>query len=246
MKKLIIVSIFLLFIASVFPQGKGLLTQMPLGEFSLFGGVGPNKLSGDIGGDNFKSLFQNDMGYGLSLGARYTFKYNFALSVFGDYSSYRGKDKGEYNTYGTVRKLEFQSTVKGLGGQLEVILFGNPLAKEPIPHSVYLFAGLKTTTVNDSLYNRDNNPNGPDETNKPLTHFLGIGYQYRYSNRLSFGVEAKQNYFHSDRVDGYNPKITANKHRDEAFDLKLKVAYYLPFSKRMNEFNNRWDRRQRR
>ena len=246
MKKLIIVSIFLLFITSVFPQGKGLLTQMPLGEFSLFGGVGPNKLSGDIGGDNFKSLFQNDMGYGLSLGARYTFKYNIALRVFGDYSGYRGKDKVEYNTYGAVRKLEFQSKVTGLGGQLEVVLFGNPLAKDPIPHSVYLLAGLKTTKVDATLINPENNANGPEETKNPLTHFLGIGYQYRFSNQFSFGVEAKQNYFHSDRVDGYNPVIRANKHRDEAFDLKLTAAYYFPFSRRMSEFNNRWDRGQRR
>ena len=241
MKKLIIVSIFLLFITSVFPQGKGLLTQMPLGEFSLFGGVGPNKLSGDIGGDNFKSLFQNDMGYGLSLGARYTFKYNIALRVFGDYSGYRGKDKVEYNTYGAVRKLEFQSKVTGLGGQLEVVLFGNPLAKDPIPHSVYLLAGLKTTKVDATLSNPNNNQNGPDETKTPIAHFFGIGYQYRYSNLLSFGLEAKENYFHSDRMDGYNPVIPANKYRDAAFDIKFTVAYYIPDRNRLNSYNRRWE-----
>lgn len=242
MKKLIFVSTFLLFITPAFPQGKGLLNQIPFGEFSLFGGAGPNKMSGDIGGDNLKSLFQNDMSYGFSLGARYTFKYNFALRVFGDLSNYTGKDKEVYNSYGqNLRHLSFKTDVFSLGGQLEVILFGNPMAKDPIPHSVYLFAGLKTTNVDVTLTNPDNNANGPDETKKPIAHFIGLGYQYRYSNRLSFGLEAKENYFHSDRVDGYNPVIPANKYRDAAFDLKLTVAYYFPFSRRMSEFNNRWD-----
>ena len=157
------------------------------------------------------------------------------------------KYKEVYNSYSqNLRHLSFKTDVLSLGGQLEVILFGNPMAKDPIPHSVYLFAGLKTTNVDVTLTNPDNNANGPDETKKPIAHFIGLGYQYRYSNRLSFGLEAKQNYFHSDRVDGYNPVIRANKHRDEAFDLKLTAAYYFPFSRRMSEFNNRWDRRQRR
>ena len=115
-----------------------------------------------------------------------------------------------------------------------------------IDYAQKLIAGLKTTKVDATLINPENNANGPEETKNPLTHFFGIGYQYRFSNQFSFGVEAKQNYFHSDRVDGYNPVIRANKHRDEAFDLKLTAAYYFPFSRRMSEFNNRWDRRQRR
>ncbi len=242
MKKLILVSIFLLFNTPAFPQGKGLLSQIPFGEVSLFGGAGPNKMSGDIGGDNLKSLLQNDMSYGFSLGARYTFKYNFALRVFGDLSNYTGKDKEVYNSYGqNLRHLCFNTDVLSLGGQLEVILFGNPLSKDPIPHSVYLLAGMKTTNVDVKLTNPDNNENGPDQTKKPIAHFFGIGYQYRYSNRLSFGLEGKENYFHSDRMDGYNPEIPANKYRDAAFDIKFTVAYYIPDRNRLNSYNRRWE-----
>ncbi|MBP1664149.1 MAG: hypothetical protein H6Q19_1289 [Bacteroidetes bacterium] len=231
----------LFFSSTAFPQGRGLITKFSIGETSFYGSAGLNKMSGDIGGDNFKSLLQNDLGYGLSFGARYTFRYNIGLRLFADYSKYRGRDKEQYNEYnGILRNNNFQTDVFGIGGQLEVILFGNSLAKDPIPHSVYLLAGVKKNYVNATVtypyLNRDST-----KSPKPFAHFFGIGYQYRFSNYLSFGVEAKQFYFHSDIVDGYYRNIPANKHDDTAFDVKLTVAYYIPDRNRLNSYNRRWE-----
>jgi len=238
MKKLLISLFVLSFLSPVFPQNKGLISKVSFGETSLFVGAGPTKMSGDIGGDNFKSIFKNDMGYGYSFGVRYLMKYNVALKVFGDYSLFRGKDTPEYNG---ARTNYYHSNVVGLGGQIEILLFGNPFAESTTPHSVYLLAGGKknfvtaeTSIIDESILN---------SKEQPLAFIIGAGYQFRLSRAFSLGFEAKENYYNSDYVDGYNAPVKANKHKDASFDLKFIASYSFPITKRDANYDNRWDRK---
>lgn len=212
MKKCLVISLFFLFTVSLFSQSNS----------SLIVGLGPNKMSGDIGGDNFGSLFKNDFGIGSTLAYRFVFPFNVGLRVYGDYEYYRGKDSKVNNG----RKWDFTSSVGSLGGQLEYVIYGNNYLEKQIPHSVYLFGGAEKIFYN-ALFNGLTNVNTKGNT---TGLFAGMGYQYRFSDNLSVGLELKQTLYQSDKVDGYfpDPALVNNRYDDMAFTTKIIVCYNIP------------------
>lgn len=182
-------------------------------------GVGGNKMSGDIGGNDFNSLIKNDLGSSFSLGYRYILPFNLGFRIFGNYDIYRGKDNQVSND---VRTHFFNSKVTSVGGQLEFVFMGNDYENDRIPHSLYVFGGAEAAFYNSLL----------DGTNKEKGNtsglFGGIGYQYRFSDYFSLGLEIQQVLYLSDKVDAYYPDINSNKFTDTAFKAKLVVSYYIP------------------
>lgn len=186
-------------------------------------GVGLNKFSGDIGGDNFSDQLKNDMGFGGSAAFRYVFPFRLGIKAFAEYDVYRGKDSKPRSNQ-DIRF--FSSNVFSVGAQLELILLGNNYLEKNIPHSVYLLGGAKKAFVNSLL---DNVQKGKENTSG---FFFGLGYQYRINETFGIGLEVKQILFFSDDVDGYNLKISSNKSKDTASDVKFTFSYYLPYSSR--------------
>lgn len=219
MKKLLLILSWSLIIIPVFSQK----------EFSLILGGGLNKMSGDIGGDNFNSLLKNDLGGGFSLGIRYTLPSHLGFRIFGDYSKYNGKDNELYNG---ERILSFKSNVASFGGQLEYIIIGNSYTQNNKPHSLYLFGGGNTAFSKAVL----------DDQTKVSENagalFLGAGYQYRLSQSISLGTEAKQILFLSDKIDGFYKSVAGNQNQDTAFDLKITISYFFPQG---NITGGRWE-----
>lgn len=211
-----------------------MLFLFPFGMFSqadkaLILGFGPNKMSGDIGGDNFTSLLKNDLGLGVSLGFRYVFPFNLGVRVFGGYDQYKGEDKHDYNG---GRGLFFNSKASSIGLQFEYVVWGNSYIEKTFPHSIYLFSGAKGIFSNALL-----NDSEKIDTNT-VGLFAGIGYQYRFSDYFGAGIELRQTQFLSDRVDGYFPDLPSNKSQDTAFDVKFTLSYFIPWE---SATGGKWD-----
>lgn len=216
-KKTILFSLLFMFYFSVFSQSS-----------SIALGFGPNKMSGDIGGNGLKSLINDDMGYGASFGYRYVFPFNLGFRIFGDYESYRGKDTKIYND---VRKHYFTSSEKSFGGQLEYVFLGNHFEDDEIPHSIYMFGGAKYVMYNSLL-------DGTTKYNEKTSGvFGGIGYQYRFSEYFSIGFEMKQTLYLSDKIDAYFPDISSNKYTDTAFNTRILISYYIPIYQAPKHWN---------
>ena len=176
MKKNLILSLFIVFCFSAFSQNTN----------SLIIGIGPNKMSGDIGGNSFGSLLKDDLGYGAFLGYRHVFASNIGFRIFGNYESFRGKDTKAYND---IRKHFYSGTETGFGGQLEYVFIGNNYDVTNNPHSLYAFGGLKYVMYNSLL------DNTTKEKGNTAGLFAGIGYQYRLSENFGVGVELKQSLY---------------------------------------------------
>jgi opacity protein-like surface antigen len=212
MKKLFLIICLFTIINQAFPQK----------ELSVIAGIGTNKMSGDIGGDNFNKLFQNNLGTATSFGIRYTLPAHWGFRLFTDYSNYKGKDETSYNG---VRTLSFKSSAWSIGGQVEYIIFGSSFVEKELRHSLYILSGANPVFANTTLFDKTGDEIHQNENSFAL--FLGAGYQYRFSNKLSIGFEAKQNKFFSDKMDGYYPNVPDNKNDDYAMDFKLTVSYYF-------------------
>lgn len=212
MKKIFLIICLFTIVNQAFPQK----------ELSVIAGVGTNKMSGDIGGDNFNNLFQNNLGLGTSFGIRYTLPTHWGFRLFTDYSNFKGKDEEAYNG---VRTLSFKSSTWSIGGQVEYIILGGSFIEKENRHSLYIFGGANPVFANTTLFGKTDNEIHQHENSFAL--FLGGGYQYRFSNNLSIGFEAKQNKFFSDKMDGYYPNISSNKSNDFAMDFKLTISYYF-------------------
>lgn len=203
-------------------------------EFSIFFNYGPNKLSGDIGGDNFTSLLNNDIGRTTAFGLRYTLPSNFGFRIYGEYNQYNGKDTPLYNG---DRSSSFHSNLTGLCGQVEYIILGNSYTENYQPHSLYVFGGGNTSTLRAFYY--DNNSENSTEIKQNIFALLGgIGYQYRLFNSLGIGIEIKQKLFLSDKIDGFYRNSSGNKNQDTASDLILTISYF--FNKRVST-RGKWD-----
>ena len=205
MKKILIFSVLFIFSFSVFSQSS---------SFAL--GLGGNKMSGDIGSNDG---FQNNLGSSFSLGYRYIFPFNLGFRVFGSYDNYHGKDTEAYNN---DRKHFFSSQVTSVGGQLELVFMGNDYENDRIPHSLYLFGGGETAFYNALL------DGSHTEKGNSIGVFAGIGYQYRFSDYFSLGLEMQQILYLSDKIDAYYPDIASNKYQDTAFKAKLVLSFYIP------------------
>ncbi|MGC3978887.1 MAG: hypothetical protein QM751_12075 [Paludibacteraceae bacterium] len=191
------------------------------GESAVFLSAGANKMSGDIGGDNLKSLFKSNLGFGSSVGFRYVFPSNFGFRLFGGYEDYRGKDTQKSND---ERTHFFSGDVTKIGTNLEYVIYGNRFIDKQISHSLYAFGGIVAVFYN-SLFDNDVKIKG---STAGLS--IGAAYQYRLSEKFSVGVEVTQTMFLTDKMDGYFPDISSNKNKDTAFDVKVVLSYYIPFS----------------
>lgn len=190
--------------------------------------IGTNSLSADVGYSNLEGTLKNNLGYLGSISYRYSSLNRFGYAIKASYDYYRGKDSEKSSR---SQKYFFNTATQSLGIQAEYLLFGNNEDRIYSLNSFYVFSGLRCLHY---TYHFDVIETGNEFTASILA---GIGYQYRFSHKYSLGLEITQDFFLSDKLDGYNPKVSGNKFNDMALSAKLTFSFHLP----ANYGRKRWD-----
>lgn len=208
-------------------------------ENSIIVGVGPNKFSGDIGGDNFKNIFQNNLGYGGIVGYNRIMSNNiFGYSLYLEYEYFQGSDSEKYNG---ERRHFFTVSSMNIGSQLDIYFkgllsnlawicpkcqvissFQKDFYEEKISRfNPYMTLGLKignNSACLDDIQRNDNIGTG---------FIYGVGFRYRLTDSFGIGMEMKETQYQSDKIDGYDPINCNNKHNDTAFNTKIILTLYI-------------------
>lgn len=179
----------------------------------------------DIGGKLYEKQL-HDLSPTVNFGFRYLLPNNFALKLFGEYTTYKDDDIGTKNdTRGGGGKYNFSNQIYRVGGRLEYNLFGNVSDFES-RHNVYAFGGggyaYATSIVNgdpDKDHFKNTTP-----VNIPLL-LTGIGYQYRFSKNFGLGLDLNYEYYFSDYMEGFH--TTWSKSNDVAYSAMLTVSYFF-------------------
>jgi len=206
--------------------------------YVMVSGLGPAYLFGDVGGSFQEQalLGANDWDVAntrflFSFGAHHIFPNHLAVKA----SLYFGRFAGtDVNSRNAEREYGFQSNIFTVALQGEYIIWGGPFSRSRTPHSLYAFAGigiLKSSSISTGLRMP---PNFQTSATAPVIP-IGIGYQYQFNHKLSFGAEFGWHNIESDYADGVH--TVTSKSNDALSFLTLTLAYKIYGS--VDALNNR-------
>ncbi|MGC3977240.1 MAG: DUF6089 family protein [Paludibacteraceae bacterium] len=240
MRKFVII-MFLLLTASGLrcysQKNNGLIRHSYVGSL-IVTGIGPAYCFGDIGGsvsDQFL-LGANDWDvqftrYFFSVGFRQEFKGRFGYRLTYYTGHFEGSDKNSRLAY---RDFAFKNNINVITLQGEYTFFGGSFSD--IPHSLYFFTGLGI--INSTANFQGDKSSRPDDRFKDKVTApvmpVGIGYQYRISERATVGLEFGWHNAFSDFIDGYSS--STSKRDDTISALTLTFSYKL-FEKNAEKCN---------
>ncbi|MFV0471661.1 MAG: outer membrane beta-barrel protein [Paludibacteraceae bacterium] len=222
-KILLIVVFFLTINPNTFAQWA--LPSSQLGETSIYAGAGITKLYGDIGGYANEKFALVDINTSYALGFRYTSPFRVGFSLLAELNNhYQGDD---VNTHLSYREIAFRSRQYGYSGQLEITLWGGNYFSTYNPHHLYAFGGIGHSNISSQILDTTLIRSTDKVKYKEQTWSIygGFGYQYRFADHFSIGLEYRATQFLTDYIDGYHPKFS--KRDDMSMDLRLTVAYYF-------------------
>lgn len=259
MKKLVSISIFIMFITGGLYAQRGLINHQRFTQhynpgssgpgsslneilgYKLLGGkilgvidvkvsFGPSFINGDTNGPVvFPSFKSNNM---ISLQMNHIFPGNFGYELSYMYGTYAGNDTASIDR----RNYAYKSTISEISIRAKYFIFGGPYADNPT-HSVYVYGGFGLVFCNES-----NNKNidlgfGAWSNGTPIykpestmpVFPFGIGYQYALTDNISVGAEISGHYILGDYAEGLNPKPVADGGHNEANDNITHFAITLAF-----------------
>jgi len=227
-----IVLLFLLFLCSKgFSQDKNGLygKHKPSVGSIILTGIGPAYCFGDIGGSVSQQalLGANDWDvrftrYLFSLGFKQEFKNHFGYKLVFYTGHFAGSDNGSRMAY---RNFSYTNNINELTLQGEYNIWGGNFSETP--HTLYIYGGVGVLNSN-SNFTGDKSTRPDDKFKNSVTSPvvpIGIGYQYRFTDKLAAGVEFGWHYILSDYVDGYSS--VTSKHNDTLSALNITITYKL-------------------
>jgi len=216
--------------SSVLIEGKDGLYVPPIPGllYVMVSGLGPAYLFGDVGGSlQEQALFgANDWDvlntrFLFSLGTHHIFPNHLAVKFSLYYGRFAGTDANSRNA---VREYAFQSNIFTGALQGEYIFWGGPYSRFKNPHCLYFFAGIGLMSSNSISTGLVIPPNFRNSALAPVIP-IGIGYQFQFTDKLSFGAEFGWHYIESDYADGVH---TINSKSNDALSfLSLTLAYKI-------------------
>jgi hypothetical protein len=218
------------------PDRKGLFGPRVPGVFSISGsGFGLAYLFGDVGGSikeqalfglNDWKLFNTSFLY--SLGAHHLFPNNFGVKAAIHYGRFSGDDIGSRNL---KRGYDFKSNILEFTLHGEYVFWGGPNSMHHYRGAWYGFAGAGIMNSNAELkFNGvlvSESPAGRKDDIKlvsiaPVIPF-GIGYNYRFSDKLTLGAEFGWQVIMSDYADGISAQNSKSNDALSSLTMTLPI-----------------------
>jgi len=188
--------------------------------------IGPQYCFGDTKQSPFaQSLAKN---WDVSLGFREMFPGNFGFKALINCGNVSGSDGNLINRSYSFSSKTWQMSVQGIYSYN----FGSHSGHSAPSNSLYSFlgVGLISSSADLNFIPRSNYLYKTNLNNQLVSApFIpyGFGYEYRFRNNISIGIEYNIKYTFSDYIDGFKPPFPDSRYTDILESVSITLGYKI-------------------